>query len=47
MPSKNKEGEIKLQYMGDYLEEYPDYWAILLDKGYQASIEMARSIYPP
>lgn len=38
--------EIKITYLGLLLSEYPDHWAILMDKGYQGAAEVFRAVTP-
>ena len=44
--TKKNPAEKALDDQGEFLEHYPDQWAILVDKGYQGCLEGLRVIHP-
>lgn len=43
---EKKEEEVELKDTGLMVEQYGDYWAVLMDKGYQGAMEYVRAIRP-
>ena len=43
---RKKEGEIDMENDGPFKEDFPNYWALLCDKGYCGAHELFRVIHP-
>lgn len=45
-PFTEENDELELSEGGDFISEYPNQWAVLLDKGYQVATQPVLAIIP-